>query len=136
MRSDEGRALELHHLALGAADVERVAAFYREVFRLHERTRYHTEAGLLRSIWLDLGNVILMIERSAEAPRRVDGVGRGPFLLAFRIEAAERDAWEARMAAAGAAIEARTLHTSYARDPEGNRVAVSAFPERCAGGSG
>lgn len=125
-----GSALEspaLHHLALGARDVERVAAFYRTVFLLPEVARHTTESGSLRSIWLALGPVVLMIEQSEAEPRRVEGVGSGPFLLAFRITEKERTQWEERLTAAGAAIESRTERTSYARDPEGNRVAVSFY---------
>ncbi len=127
MREGPSGSLALHHVALGAADVERVAGFYRDVFGLPERARQLDEAGGLRSVWLVLGEALLMIERSAAAPRRIDGVGRGPFLLAFRVTGEARPALEARLAAAGAPIETRTEWTSYARDPEGNRIAVSAY---------
>ena len=118
----------LHHLALGARDVERVAAFYRGVFGLVETARHHHPDGTLRSIWLDLGGATLMVERTPESPRRVEGVGAGPFLLAFRVEVAQRSQLERELEAAGAEIESRTEHTSYARDPEGNRVAISSYP--------
>jgi catechol 2,3-dioxygenase-like lactoylglutathione lyase family enzyme len=121
-------SLRLHHLALGARDVERVAAFYRAVFGLGETARHHHEDGTLRSIWLDLGGATLMVERSSESQRRVEGVGAGPFLLAFRVDIAQKDQLERSLEAAGAAIESRTEHTSYARDPEGNRVAISTHP--------
>lgn len=119
--------LALHHVALGASDVERVAAFYRDVFGLPERARHGDESGALRSVWLELGAALLMVERTDAAPCRIDRVGRGPFLIAFRVASEERGALEARLAAAGAPVEARTDWTSYARDPEGNRVAVSAY---------
>jgi catechol 2,3-dioxygenase-like lactoylglutathione lyase family enzyme len=86
----------LHHVALGARDVDGVAAFYRRAF---------------------------------DAPAvLVAGIGAGPFLLAFPVDTSERVAREARLLELGAAIESRTEHTSYARDPEGNRVALSAYP--------
>ncbi len=118
----------LHHLALGARDVARVAAFYRDVFGLDETARYHHEDGSLRSIWLDLGGSTLMVEATDEALRRVDGVGPGPFLLAFRVAAEQRRELERALEAAGAVIESRTEYSSYARDPEGNRIAISAHP--------
>jgi glyoxylase I family protein len=118
----------LHHLALGARDVERVATFYRDVLGLNEIARHHRGDGTLRSIWLDLGGAILMIEATAEAPRRVEGVGAGPFLLALRAPASHRIELERALEAAGSAIESRTDFTSYARDPEGNRVAISSHP--------
>jgi catechol 2,3-dioxygenase-like lactoylglutathione lyase family enzyme len=118
----------LHHVALGARDVERVAAFYRDVLGLAELTRHHTPSGELRSIWLDLGSAVLMVEHTDDAPRRVDGVGSGLFLLAVRVRPEERLVLEQRLAAAGASIETRTEHSSYARDPEGNRFALSHHP--------
>lgn len=127
------RAMEttgLHHLALGARDVERVAAFYRDVLGLPEVERHWTDEGALRSIWLRLGQgAVLMIEATEDAPREPrSGVVAGPFLLAFGVAEGERTAWEARLVAAGSAIEERTAATSYARDPEGNRIAVSCYP--------
>ena len=76
----------LHHIALGARDVETVAAFYRRWFELEEITRHQQTDGSLRSIWLRLGGAILMVERTAEGPRAVEGVGAGPFLLAFNVK--------------------------------------------------
>jgi glyoxylase I family protein len=118
----------LHHLALGAHDVALVAAFYRNVFGLDETARHHYQDGTLRSIWLDLGGATLMVEATGEPLRRVEGVGAGPFLLAFRVEAARRSEVESSLEAAGAVIESRSEFTSYARDPEGNRIAISAHP--------
>ena len=120
----------LHHIALGARDVEGVAQFYRDVFGLTELGRHLDDAGHLRSIWLDLGDSILMVERTEEGRRRVEGVGAGPFLLAFSIRPGERSQVEARLEARGAPIEERTDFSSYARDPEGNRVAISHYPQR------
>lgn len=120
-------AMRLHHLALGAADVERVAEFYRDLLGLAELERHHAEDGALRSIWLDLGGAILMVERSEAAARQVEGVGRGPFLIAVRCTAEERGGLERALEAAGHPIEDRTDHSSYTRDPEGNRVAVSCY---------
>jgi hypothetical protein len=69
-----------------------------------------------------------MIERTLEAPRPPAGVGAGPFLLALACTMEQGEAWERVLAAAGVPIEARTAHTRYFRDPEGNRVAVSSYP--------
>lgn len=129
-RTERGGAV-LHHVALGAHDVDHVAKFYREVLGLREFARHLFDDGSLRSVWLDLGSgATLMVESTVEPPRHVLGIGAGPFLLAFRIPLADRAAWEAKLVAAGARIEARTEFTSYARDPEGNRIAVSHHPER------
>ena len=45
------------------------------------------------------------------------------------IAASERDAWEAHLTAAGLAIAHRTDYTLYVRDPEGNRVGLSHWPD-------
>lgn len=120
----------LHHVALGARDVERVAAFYRDVLGLAERARHDDGAGRLRSIWLALGDdALLMVERTEHALRHVDGVGAGPFLLALSCTPSERRALESALERAGAPVESRTAYTSYARDPEGNRIAISHFPD-------
>ena len=127
MSHDPARSVRLHHLALGARDPERVAAFYRGLLGLREVSRHHEPDGRLRSIWLDLGGPVLMIEHTEEPARRVKGVGAGPFLLALSADPAERVAHEKSLVASGFPIEARTEHTIYFRDPEGNRVALSSF---------
>ena len=119
----------LHHVALGSGNVEQLAAFYRTVFALPELTRHLDASGSLRSIWLDLGGTILMIEHTDETPRPVVGVGAGPFLLAFRVSVAERSAIEQRLTASGLPIEGRTAFTSYSRDVDGNRIAFSHYPQ-------
>lgn len=124
------RSLALHHLALGTAEVEGLASFYREIFGLEEVSRQLDTDGGLRSIWLELGGALLMIERSSDALRRVDGVGSGLFLMAFRVTPAERARLEGELAVRGSPIDGRTAFTSYARDPDGNRLAISHHPER------
>jgi glyoxylase I family protein len=119
--------MQLHHIALGARDVERVTTFYRDLFELPELERHHDKGGRLRSVWLDLGGAILMVERTDEQRAAVEGVGAGPFLLAVRCRPDERAALEQRLEDAGHVIEDRTAATSYARDPEGNRVAFSHY---------
>jgi catechol 2,3-dioxygenase-like lactoylglutathione lyase family enzyme len=120
----------LHHAALGARDVERVAAFYRDLLGLPELARHLGHDGSLRSVWLDLGGPVLMIERTEEPLRPVIGVGAGPFLLALALTPAECESCEGALASAGIPVESRTEHTRYFRDPEGNRVAVSFYPVR------
>ena len=119
----------LHHVALGSRDVGALATFYCALLQTPEQRRHLDEAGALRSVWLDLSGVLLMIERAeASAERsRVEGVGLGAFLLAFRADSAGRRAFEVRAASLGAAVESRSAYTSYLRDPEGNRIAVSEY---------
>lgn len=119
----------LHHLALGSSRVEPLAEFYRDLFDLPEVARHHDQDGALRSIWLDLGGAWLMIERSEQAAGAVNGVGSGLFLFSLRVSLAERARLERLLEQRGHAIESRTVFTSYARDPDGNRFAFSHYPE-------
>jgi glyoxylase I family protein len=118
----------LHHLALGARDVERVAGFYTNAVGLPELTRHTDESGALRSVWLQMDGAILMIERTTRSREAVTGVDAGLFLLAFRVDAKGRADVETRLLALGHPAESRTEHTTYFRDPEGNRFAVSHYP--------
>lgn len=120
--------VRVHHLAVGARDVESLAEFYRRAFELPEQARHYQADGQLRSVWLDLGGSVLMIEASSVDAHRVEGIGRGLFLVAFAVNVADRDRVEARLVALGGALEERGRFTSYARDPEGNRVAISHYP--------
>jgi catechol 2,3-dioxygenase-like lactoylglutathione lyase family enzyme len=128
MNSEVPQPLRLHHIALGARNLELVAAFYRDLLGLREIGRHRESGGQVRSIWLDLGGPILMIELTGEPPRRVLGVGAGPFLLAFAKRPLDRDALGISLTEAGFPVESRTEHTMYFRDPEGNRVAISSYP--------
>jgi catechol-2,3-dioxygenase len=118
----------LHHLALGARDVEAVAAFYATVFGLSELQRHYEDEGALRSVWLDLDGAVLMIEHTKRIRQTVDSVDAGLFLIAFRVDSASRANLENRLANLGHPIETRTEHTSYFRDPESNRFAISSYP--------
>jgi glyoxylase I family protein len=120
--------MKLHHLALGARDLELVAAFYRDQLGLREVRRHHEPGGALRSIWLDLGGPVLMIERTEEPARRVHGIGAGPFLLALAAAPSECSVLESSLGTSGFPVDSRTEHTIYFRDPEGNRVALSNCP--------
>jgi len=50
-------------------------------------------------------------------------------LLALRIERAERQEWIDRLAKAGVPLNEQTAFTIYCRDPEGNRIGLSHWPD-------
>jgi len=118
--------LEVHHIALGALDVEAVAQFYSEAFGLPELSRHLLDDGTLRSIWLDCKTFVLMIE-AVEATEPNTHMRPGLFLIAFSVTPTERKNVEDWLTLNGYAIEYKTAFSSYSRDPEGNRVAVSAL---------
>jgi glyoxylase I family protein len=124
----EPSVLPLHHLALGAKDVQCIAEFYSQLFGLPEVRRHFDDSAELRSIWLKLGSAILMIERTTHLRPPPVGVDAGLFLLAFRVDTSERASLEQRSTARGCPLESKTENTSYFRDPEGNRFAISDYP--------
>ena len=126
--------LALHHVAIPCADLPACERFYREVLGLEVARRWPLEPGseVDRSVWLATGQDAFLALERAEAPARPgpwrDGQP-GLHLLALRIGAGQRAAWEARLAAAGVPVVHRTRWTLYVRDPEGNRIGLSHHPE-------
>ncbi len=118
-----------HHAAVQVADVERVAAFYREVLEMPELRRHHYADGRLRSIWLGLGGGqeqagFLAIEEATDR-----GVGPlGWSMIALRVDVQDKPRIEALLHSRGVPIERRTGFTLYLRDPEGNLVGLSHYP--------
>lgn len=121
-----------HHVAIQAREVERVAAFYRDLLGFPELTRHHRPDGSLRSIWVGVpGGAFLAIEAAGAEPEASPFRHERPglLLLAFRIPRASRAAAVEVFTRAGVLLENETRWTFYVRDPEGNRVALSHHPE-------
>lgn len=108
--------MHVHHVAFRTRDLPRLARFYEEALGLR---RVREQPGY--SVWLALGDAVLMLER-ADAGEPAPPPG-GRDLLAFRVTEAERTAIRARVA-----VEGETAHTTYFRDPDGRRIAVSTHP--------
>jgi glyoxylase I family protein len=125
------RTRGIHHVAIQVRDLAAMEAFYAGVLGLPVLRRWQGEDGD-RSIWFDLGGGFLAVERVAGPPPRHDGWNTedaGIHLVALAIDRDQRDAWEAHLAAAGHEIAHRTDYTLYVRDPEGNRVGLSHWPD-------
>jgi catechol 2,3-dioxygenase-like lactoylglutathione lyase family enzyme len=128
-----------HHLAIQVRDLPLVERFYTQTLGLTVLRRWPATDGASvdRSVWLertDGSGEFLALERApageptaAEDPARATRPGL--HLIALVIERSARDAWERRLADAGVAVEARTAFTLYVRDPEGNRVGLSHWPD-------
>ena len=112
--------------ALYIDDLARSIAFYRDILglaALNQDTRFAA---------FDVGgrSVLLLFKRGAtlETVHLPGGTipphdGHGPLHIAFAVTADELQAWEARLAEQGVAIEARTAwprggHSIYFRDPD------------------
>ena len=122
----------VHHLAIAVRDLAAAAAFYEAVLGLPVLRRWPATDGAAtdRSVWLDLGGgTFLALERTAGAAAAGDDQTPGFQVLALRISPGARADWEARFAAAGVPVVHRTAYTIYLRDPEGNRVGLSHWPE-------
>ncbi len=123
--------MRFHHVAIQCRDLAECERFYREVIGLEVLRRWPRDGGGDRSVWLALEGGFLALERADADPEPGpwrDGKA-GLHLAALRIEAGERPAWEARLAALGVPIAHRTRWTIYVRDPEGNRVGLSHWPD-------
>jgi catechol 2,3-dioxygenase-like lactoylglutathione lyase family enzyme len=121
----------LHHLALKVVDLAAAEAFYVGVLGLPVLRRWpREEATGDRSVWLDLGaGAFLALERAG-----VDRVPKieeeaGYHLVALRIRRADREAMMERLTVAGFPVYQETAFTFYVRDPEGNRLGLSHWPD-------
>ena len=86
-----------------------------------------------RSIWFDLGDGgFLAVERVAGGPPRHDGWNTddaGIHLVALAIERGDARRLGGAPHRGGRPVVHRTDYTLYVRDPEGNRVGLSHWPE-------
>lgn len=125
----------IHHVALRCLDLARCLAFYREVLGLAELRRWPDAAGGLRSVWLSTGEGFLALERADAGrggPADADPFEAAPpgwQVVALGIRRGEREAWRARLRERGVKVERESPWSIFLRDPEGNRVALSHWPE-------
>jgi glyoxylase I family protein len=127
----------VHHLAIAVRDLPATVSFYQDVLGLPVLRRWPAPEGAAidgasidRSVWLDLGaGAFLALERTAAGVPGRDDQLPGLQLLALRIAVAARAEWEGSFARAGVPIVHRTAYTIYVRDPEGNRIGLSHWPD-------
>jgi glyoxylase I family protein len=120
----------IHHLAVKVTDLAAAEAFYGSVLGLPVLRRWPAPEGRgERSLWLDLGaGVFLALERAEETGPAKPENAPGIHLVALSIPRGERETWLARLAQAGHPVYQQTDYTLYVRDPEGNRVGLSHWP--------
>jgi catechol-2,3-dioxygenase len=83
-----------------------------------------------RSLWLDVGaGAFLALERADAAGAEKSEDAPGIHLVALHIPRRERAAWIAKLAQSGHPVYQRTDYTIDVRDPEGNRIGLSHWPE-------
>ena len=115
--------LRLHHVALRVADCEASLALYSGVLGLRE-TRRSQGADGVASVWVQAGEMVLMLERRLRGAGAETGSGH---LLAFAVD--DLREWELKLAQAGVVVEDRTTHTLYLRDPDGHRLGLTTYPD-------
>jgi hypothetical protein len=124
----------IHHVAVKVADLCRAEAFYVGVLGLPVLRRWPLpDGGGERSLWLDLGaGAFLALERADRIETEKSEDAPGIHLIALRIPSSEREAWLTKLAMAGHPSYQQTDYTIYVRDPEGNRIGLSHWPESAA----
>jgi len=127
----------LHHVAVVVTNLPRAIAFYEHVLGLRAIKRWLTSDGKSeRSVWFDLGNTsFLAVEhadnaQATQAPATKDAPGWHLVALTIRLE--EREQWRAHLLAVGFPVTHETAYTLYCRDPEGNRIGLSHYPDAAA----
>ena len=121
----------LNHVALRCSDLRRCEVFYREVLGLAVLRRWPADGGGERSVWLSTGQGFLALERASRPVEEepFEDSPAGWQVVALTIALADRGAWEGRLLAAGVRLARRSPFSLFFRDPEGNRVALTHWPE-------
>jgi lactoylglutathione lyase len=118
--------LQLNHVAIHVADVERSAAFYRDVLRLEQVPR---PAFTFPGAWFRLGadqELHIIGERTQE----VISHNRGNH---FALLVDDFDAWERHLTACGANFKPRRIRPDgadqlFVIDPDGHYVELCKLP--------
>lgn len=129
----EPAPLSVHHLAVTVRDLTRAERFYGGVLGLSVMTRWSDEEGAPRSIWFELGGGAFLAVELAKGHAEADSsarLGAGWHCVAFAIDKRERASFRARLEEAGFPVERESDYTLYTRDPEGNLIGLSHYPDK------
>ena len=117
----------IHHIAITSKFPERLSEFYGDLPGLM-KIKENRENEIIRSVWFGFKSSasILMIER---------GDDRAPHALVFDLVRSfsidsDKNKITFEMGHILSLIESKTEYTFYFRDPDGNRLGYSSYPER------
>lgn len=109
----------IHHIAIGTPNPSLLADFYLKIPGSRKLKEFHYESGILRSVWIQFGSILLMLE---------DGENKSPRALVFSYQEMERSKWTQFLKQNE--VESRTEYTIYFLDPDKNLLGVSSYPEK------
>jgi glyoxylase I family protein len=119
----------IHHVALFANDVVRLAHFYVATFGLVETARHLKPDQSVRSIWLSFAQnskvPFIAIEHEAKSAQSND---TGWAVVMLTIEHTDRISFLNNLKKQNITVERETSFSIFFRDPENNRVGVSHYP--------
>lgn len=109
----------IHHIAIGTPNPSNLAEFYLQIPGAKKLREFLYESGELRSVWIEFGSVILMLE---------DGEKKSPRALVFKWEENKRSEWIQFLDQVK--IQNQTDYTIYFLDSESNQLGLSNYPEK------
>lgn len=120
----------VHHVAVWVRDLDQAEGFYGRVLGLSVQRRWAEDGGAPRSIWFALGGgAFLAVERAPTGgpigPRDATGL----HCVVLGIARSQRGELRDHLVLAGVAIERESAFTLYVRDPEGNVIGFSHYPD-------
>lgn len=116
----------LNHIAIKVKSMGPCLEFYHSILGLKILKENRRTDNSIRSIWLGIGEIILMLEKEEMLYPQI-GNTQGFAFIALTIKKEESSAWKKKLELSGIVLEKETEYTMYFRDPEGNQVGLSHF---------
>lgn len=109
----------IHHIAIGTENPKVLGDFYQKIPGCTFLSEHRLDSGEIRSLWLQWGDLILMIEL---------GKKEAPKALVFGIPSeTQKREWKAFLKTV--TITNKTDFTLYFKDPEDNQLGLSTYPK-------
>ncbi|TGL88151.1 VOC family protein [Leptospira congkakensis] len=109
----------IHHIAIGTPNPSNLAEFYLQIPGAKKIQEFHYPSGVLRSVWIQFEQVILMLE---------EGEKKSPRALVFAMDEKEKSKWIQFLSQIK--IQNKTDYTAYFLDTDENLLGLSQYPEK------